>query len=130
MGASKVSALKEVRAKLVALQQEMAKDKGIIMDGRDIGTVVLKDAEVKVFMTASAEARAMRRYLENQEKGIPSDLEALTKEIEKRDYDDSHREHSPLRKAEDAIELDSSDLTIDEVVARMIDIMNEKGYQV
>lgn len=130
MGASKVSQLKDVRAKLVSLQQEMAKDKGIIMDGRDIGTVVLKDAEVKVFMTATAEARAMRRYLENQQKGIPSDLQALTDEIAKRDYDDTHREHSPLRKAEDAVELDSSNLSIDEVVEKMCEIMRMKGYQV
>jgi cytidylate kinase len=86
------------------------------MDGRDIGTVVLKDAEVKIYMTASAYARAERRYKQNIEKGIPtSDIETIAKEIAERDYQDMHREHSPLRKADDAIEIDTSDMTIPEV---------------
>lgn len=120
MAASKVSALKQVRADLVARQQEMARAGGFIMDGRDIGTVVLKDAEVKIFMNASPEARAMRRYKQNIEKGIEtSDVETIAEEIRKRDYDDTHRENSPLRKADDATEIDTSDMTIDEVVDRI-----------
>ncbi|MEG0177299.1 (d)CMP kinase [Anaerorhabdus sp.] len=126
MGASNVSKLEKVREELVARQQEMAKSKGVIMDGRDIGTVVLKDAEVKIFLTASAEARALRRHKENIEKGIPSILEELTKEIEARDYQDSHREHSPLKKADDAIEVDSSNLTIAEVVNKIDEIVKQK----
>lgn len=120
MAASKVSAHKNVRRDLVARQQEMAAAKGFIMDGRDIGTVVLKDAEVKIYMTASAEARAIRRYKQNIEKGIPtSDVETIAEEIRQRDYDDMHRENSPLRKADDAIEVDTSDMTIEEVVERI-----------
>ncbi|MDO4415061.1 MAG: (d)CMP kinase [Erysipelotrichaceae bacterium] len=120
MAASKVSAHKNVRRDLVARQQEMAKAKGFIMDGRDIGTVVLKDAEVKIYMTASAEARALRRYRQNIEKGIPTtDVETIAEEIRQRDYDDMHRENSPLRKADDATEVDTSDMTIEEVVERI-----------
>lgn len=116
MAASNVSKLEKVRADLVARQQEMAKAKGFIMDGRDIGTVVLKDAEVKIFMTASAYARAERRYKQNIENGIPtSDIETIAEEIRQRDYQDTHREHSPLRKADDATEIDTSDMTIPEV---------------
>lgn len=126
MGASDVSKLPLVREELVRRQQEMARSKGVIMDGRDIGTVVLKDAEVKIFLTASAQARAERRYKENIEKGIPTDLEALTKEIEARDYQDSHREHSPLRKADDGIEVDTSNLSIDEVVEKIDEIVSSK----
>lgn len=126
MGASNVSKLPLVREELVRRQQEMAKSKGVIMDGRDIGTVVLKDAEVKIFLTASAKARAERRYKENLEKGVESDLEVLTKEIEARDYQDSHREHSPLKKADDAIEVDSSNLSIEEVVSKIEEIISKK----
>ncbi len=116
MAASNVSKLEQVRADLVKRQQEMAKAKGFIMDGRDIGTVVLKDAEVKVFMTASAMARAERRYKQNIQNGIPtSDIETIAEEIRQRDYQDTHREHSPLRKADDAVEIDTSDMTIPEV---------------
>jgi cytidylate kinase len=90
------------------------------MDGRDIGTVVLKDAEVKIFMTASARARAERRYKQNIEKGIPtSDVETIAEEIRQRDYDDTHRANSPLRKADDAVEIDTSDMSIEEVVERI-----------
>lgn len=117
MAASNVSKLEQVRADLVARQQDMAKAKGFIMDGRDIGTVVLKDAEVKIFMTASAYARAERRYKQNIQNGIPtSDIETIAEEIRQRDYQDTHREHSPLRKADDAVEIDTSDMTIPEVV--------------
>ena len=126
MASSKVSMLKGVRAELVALQQKIAENKGIIMDGRDIGTVVLPDAEVKIFLTASAEARAMRRHLENQEKGIPSDLNALIEEINQRDYQDTHLANSPLRQAEDAIRVDSSDLTIDEEIDMIYQIVLRK----
>ncbi|MFV0551849.1 MAG: (d)CMP kinase [Anaerorhabdus sp.] len=126
MGASNVSKLPLVREELVRRQQEMAKSKGVIMDGRDIGTVVLKDAEVKIFLTASAKARAERRYKENLEKGVESDLEVLTKEIEARDYQDSHRKHSPLKKADDAIEVDSSNLSIEEVVSKIEEIISKK----
>lgn len=116
MAASNVSKLLEIREELVRRQQQMAESKGIIMDGRDIGTVVLKDAEVKIFLTASAAARAQRRHKENIEKGMASDLILITKDIEARDYQDSHREHSPLKKADDAIEVDTSELSIAEVV--------------
>lgn len=120
MGASSVSVHELVRKEMVNRQQEMAREKGFIMDGRDIGTVVLKDAELKIFLTASALARAERRCLENKEKGIESDLLKITKEIEERDYQDTHRQHSPLTKAEDAIEIDSSNLTIDEVTEKIM----------
>lgn len=123
MGASKVSAFKHVRELLVAQQQKMAENKGYIMDGRDIGTVVLPNAELKIFMTASAEARAKRRHLENLSKGFESDLNQIIKEIEQRDYQDTHREHSPLKKAEDAIVLDTSELTIEEVVAKIEELL-------
>ena len=116
MAASKVSALQKVREDLVARQQEMAKEGGFIMDGRDIGTVVLKDAQVKIYMTASPEARAKRRYDQNIAQGLPtSDIETIAEEIRQRDWQDMHREHSPLRKADDAVEIDTSDMTIEEV---------------
>ena len=124
MAASDVSKLENVRKELVARQQKMAEAKGFIMDGRDIGTVVLKDAEVKIYMTASALARAQRRYKQNIEAGIEtSDVETLAKEIEARDYQDMHREHSPLKKADDAVEIDTSDLTIEEVVDRIYQLV-------
>ena len=123
MAASKVSALKNVRSDLVERQQKMAEDKGFIMDGRDIGTVVLKDAEIKIFMTASPEARAERRYKQNIEKGIPTeDIETIAEEIRQRDYDDTHRVNSPLRKADDAVEIDTSYMTIDEVTEAILQL--------
>ena len=123
MGASKVSAHKRVRELLEAQQQKMALQKGYIMDGRDIGTVVLPDAELKIYMTASAVARAKRRHLENLSKGFDSDLNQIIQEIEQRDYQDTHREHSPLKKADDAVVLDTSDLTIDEVVTKIEELL-------
>lgn len=123
MAASNVSAHKQVRALLVAQQQKIAENKGYIMDGRDIGTVVLPDAELKVFMTASAEARANRRHLENVSKGFDSDLAQIIEEIKQRDWQDTHREHSPLKKAEDAVVLDTSDLSIDEVVKKIEELL-------
>ena len=111
-----VSAIPEVREKLVHLQQLIAAQGGIVMDGRDIGTVVLPDAELKIFLVASVEERAERRYKENLEKGIPADLETLKKEIAERDYKDSHREVSPLKPAADSIHFDTTGIGITEVV--------------
>lgn len=111
---SKIAALPFVRTALVAQQQRMGKDKGIVMDGRDIGTVVFPHAELKIFVTASAKVRAQRRYDELQQKGMSARYDDILKNVQERDYIDSHREVSPLRKAEDAIELDNSNLTIDE----------------
>ena len=112
-----VSAIPEVREKLVALQQQIAKQGGIVMDGRDIGTVVLPEAELKIFLIASVEERAQRRYKENLEKGIPTDFEILKQDIAERDYKDSHRTVSPLRPAEDSIIFDTTGVGILDVVA-------------
>ena len=111
---SKVAALPFVRSAMVEQQQAMGKDKGIVMDGRDIGTTVFPDAELKIFVTASPQVRAQRRYDELQAKGMPADFDDILKNVEERDYIDSHREVSPLRKAPDAIELDNSTMTIAE----------------
>ena len=111
---SPIAAIPFVRAAMVARQQRMGRDKGIVMDGRDIGTTVFPEAELKVFVTASAEVRARRRYDELKEKGIPADFDDILKNVQERDYIDSHREVSPLRKAADAIELDNSHMTIAE----------------
>ena len=111
---SKVAALPFVRSAMVEQQQAMGKDKGIVMDGRDIGTTVFPDAELKIFVTASARVRAQRRYDELQAKGMSADFDDILKNVEERDYIDSHREVSPLRKAPDAIELDNSTMTIAE----------------
>ena len=111
---SNVAALPFVRSAMVEQQQAMGKDKGIVMDGRDIGTTVFPDAELKIFVTASPQVRARRRYDELQAKGMPSDFDDILKNVEERDYIDSHREVSPLRKAPDAIELDNSTMTIAE----------------
>ena len=113
---SAVSALKEVRTRLVHLQQEIAENHSIIMDGRDIGTVVLPQAEIKIFLVASVEERAKRRFIENQEKGIEMSYEELVEDIRRRDHIDSTRKESPLRKAEDAIEVDTTKMTIEDVV--------------
>lgn len=126
MVASKVSAFPKVRKHLVRLQQEMAKDKGYIMDGRDIGTIVLPDAELKIYMVASVNARAKRRYKEYLEKHIEADYDVIFKDIEQRDYQDMNRKTSPLCKAKDAIELDTSDMTIEEVVSAIHKLMKEK----
>ena len=127
MLASKVSAYPQVRRNLVALQQKIAAGQGYILDGRDIGTVVLPDAAVKIFMVASVKARADRRYKEYVEKGISMSYKDVYDDIEKRDYQDSHRSASPLKKADDAIELDTSALNIEEVVAAIMQILKEKG---
>ena len=120
--ASVSSVVPEVRKKLVELQQKLARETDVVMDGRDIGTVVLPDADVKVYLTASVETRAKRRFLELQEKGEPADLAKIAADIEDRDYRDMHRDISPLRQAEDAILVDSSDMTIDQVVERILEL--------
>ena len=130
LGASIVSTYPKVRDYLVSLQQEMAQVGGVVLDGRDIGTVVLPNADLKIYQIASVEARATRRHLENLEKGIASDLEKIKAEIEKRDYEDMHREASPLRKADDAKELDTSHLSIDEVLAVVRKWVNQKLSEV
>lgn len=127
---SKIAALPFVRTALVAQQQRMGVDKGIVMDGRDIGTVVFPHAELKIFVTASAEVRAQRRYDELQQKGMPARYDDILKNVQERDYIDSHREVSPLRKADDAIELDNSNLTIDEQqqwLLQQVDKVLQKG---
>ncbi|WP_374723749.1 (d)CMP kinase [Calidifontibacillus erzurumensis] len=116
-----------VRQLMVQMQQELAKEGGVVMDGRDIGTHVLPNAEVKIFMIASVEERANRRFQENIQKGIQSDLEKLKEEISLRDKLDSERETAPLLKADDAIEIDTTSLTIDEVVAKIIEIIKERS---
>ena len=120
LAASLVSKLANVRRMLVERQQEMAKEKGFIMDGRDIGTVVLKDAEVKIYMTATPMARAKRRYDQNIAKNIPTgSIEEIAREIAERDLQDMTRENSPLKKADDAVEIDTSDMSIEEVTERI-----------
>ena len=111
---SPIAALPFVREAMVCQQQQMGREKGIVMDGRDIGTTVFPDAELKIFVTASAEVRAQRRFDELREKGMEADYNDILKNVEERDYIDSHRDVSPLRKADDAIELDNSNLTIEE----------------
>ena len=111
---SPIAALGFVREAMVAQQQQMGKDKGVVMDGRDIGTVVFPDAELKIFVTASAEVRAQRRYDELKGKGMEADYDDILKNVQERDYIDSHREVSPLRQADDAILLDNSHMTISE----------------
>ncbi len=117
---SKISAIGFVRERLVEQQQQMGAEKGVVMDGRDIGTVVFPDAELKIFVTASAEVRAERRYKELLGKGEEADYEAILQNVKERDYLDTHREVSPLRKADDAIELDNSTMTIPEQNAWML----------
>ncbi len=121
---SQVSALPKIREELVRQQRKIAGDHDIVMDGRDIGTTVLPNAEVKVFLIASASERARRRYDENIQKGIMTPLAKLQEEIEIRDYKDSHREISPLTKATDASEIDSTNLSIQQVVDKIVELAN------
>ncbi len=123
---SAVAAIPAVRERLSAWQQDLAKDGGIVMDGRDIGSAVLPNAEVKIFLVASVEERAKRRYQENIQKGINTPLEELQLEIEARDYKDSHRKLSPLTKADDATEIDTTQLSIDQVVSEIAKVINSK----
>ena len=124
--ASKTSKYKEVRSKLVELQRELAKTTDVVMDGRDIGTTVLPDAFVKIYLTASSDARAKRRYDELVAKGEQCDLSAIKEDIEKRDYQDMHREISPLKQADDAVLVDTSDMNIEQVVECIENIINER----
>ena len=124
--ASVSSAVPRVREKLLSLQRKLAKDMSVVMDGRDIGTTILPDADVKIYLTASSLTRAKRRYLELQEKGTVCNLDEIQKDIEERDQRDMNREISPLRQAEDAILVDSSDLTIQQVVDRILQIFRSK----
>ena len=125
LGASCVSKYQAVRSFLVDEQRKMAKAGNVLLDGRDIGTVVLPNADLKIYQIASVETRAKRRYLENLERGLDADLETIKKEIEERDYQDTHREISPLKKAEDAIELDTSSLTLEEVVEQVLTLIQK-----
>lgn len=124
--ASHVAAMPEVRAFLLQMQQDIAEQHSVVMDGRDIGTVVLPDADVKIFLTASAEERAKRRYRELKQRGTPLDYGVLLVEIEERDYIDSHRSVAPLRPAEDAVTLDTSELTFEESRQKLLEIIKEQ----
>ncbi len=127
MAASGVSANPAVRAFLFDLQREIARSSDCVMDGRDIGTVVLPDAACKIFLTASPEIRAKRRFLELEQKGTPVPYETLLEEIKQRDYNDSHRAVAPLKPAPDAVLLDSSELTLDAVVSRVVLLARQAG---
>lgn len=124
--ASIASVIKSVRIKLVNLQRRLAETTDVVMDGRDIGTCVLPNADVKIYLTASSRVRAQRRYDELQEKGVTCSFEEIEKDIIERDHRDMTREESPLRKAEDAVEVDSSYMTVEQVVDTIIRIINEK----
>lgn len=124
--ASVSSAVPRVREKLLSLQRKLARNMSVVMDGRDIGTTILPDADVKIYLTASSLTRAKRRYLELQEKGTVCNLDEIQKDIEERDQRDMNREISPLRQAEDAVLVDSSDLTIQQVVDRILQIFRSK----
>ena len=124
--ASRTSVNPDVRTKLVELQQKLGREKDVVMDGRDIGTVVLPDAPVKIYLTASVQVRADRRYKELLEKGEKTDLAAIEAQIRERDERDMNREVSPLRQAEDAVLVDTSDMTIDEVTQRIMEIIEAK----
>ena len=126
MYASAVSAHPAVRAYLLEMQRELARTNNVIMDGRDIGTVVLPDAQVKVFLTASPEARARRRMLELEQRGIPQPFEQILTDIQERDWNDSHRAAAPLRQAEDAVLLDTTELTFQESEAALLHIIRER----
>ena len=126
MAASNVSAIPRVREFLFDLQRDIAKNNNCIMDGRDIGTVVLPDAQIKLFLTASAEARADRRFKELTEKGQSVDYDVILKEIKERDYQDSHREIAPLKQAEDAILVDSTEMDLPATINYMLNIIKER----
>lgn len=123
---SSISVYKDVREQLIDLQREIAKKENVIMDGRDIGTFVLPDAEVKIYLTASAATRAKRRYDEQQAKGIECTLKEIEDDIQKRDYRDMHREIAPLKKAGDAVEIDTSEMTVNQVAEAIEDIIKER----
>ena len=120
--ASMTSAIPEVRGKLLELQRTLAREKDVIMDGRDIGTCILPNADVKIFLTASAEERARRRYLELQSKGDNTPYDVVLADIKERDYRDTHRDIAPLKQAEDAVYLDTSNMTIEEAAAKVVEL--------
>ena len=124
--ASKSSAVPEVRKRLVELQQKLAAEQSVVMDGRDIGTVVLPDAQVKIYLTASVRVRAKRRFLELKEKGENPVLEKIEEEISERDHRDMTRDVAPLRQADDAVLVDSSDMTINEVTSHILNIIRDR----
>lgn len=123
---SSISTYGKVREKLLNLQRDIAAKNDILMDGRDIGTFVLPNAEVKIYLTASVETRAKRRYDEQKERGIECNLEDIMKDIEERDYRDMHRDIAPLKQADDAVVIDSSDMNIEQVTDRIIEIINDR----
>lgn len=125
-GASKVSAIPKVREFLFDLQKNIAAKNDCLMDGRDIGTVVLPNADLKVFLTASPEERAQRRYKQNLERGMEADYNQILKEVNERDYQDTHRDIAPLKQADDAVLLDTTDMTFDEVVDYLLKLVEEK----
>lgn len=127
--ASAISVYLPVRKKLVELQQAIARKKDVVMDGRDIGTCVLPNADVKVYLTADSRVRAQRRFKELQEKQVDCDLDEIEKDIIERDYRDMHREHSPLKRAEDAILLDTSAMTLEQVIRELTELAEDAGYK-
>ncbi len=129
MSASLVSSYQDVREFLVKQQRQMSNVGGVILDGRDIGTVVLPDAKLKIYQNASVETRAKRRFLENKKRGLSADLETIKKDIEQRDYQDMNRKISPLKKADDAIVLDTSNLSIDEVVNEVLKLAKQREME-
>lgn len=129
MAASAVSALPVVRQYLLGLQRQLAAENDVFMDGRDIGTVILPNAQVKIFITAKAEVRAKRRYDELVAKGLDVDFQMVLDELNQRDYQDSHRETAPLKQAEDAVLLDTTDLDFKQTVARVIELVAEKNHK-
>lgn len=126
MMASAVSAKPSVRAFLLDMQRKLAENNNVVMDGRDIGTVILPNAKVKIFLTASPEARAQRRFIELEEKGIKTTFDEVLEDMKKRDYNDSHREIAPLKPAEDSVIADTTELTLDESRALLLKIINDK----
>lgn len=123
---SRISVNPDVRTKLVQLQRQLARRENVVMDGRDIGTVVLPDAQVKIYLTASVDVRAKRRFLELQQKGEPADLSQIAEQISDRDYRDMHREISPLRQADDAVLVDTSDMSVEEVTDTILKIVKDR----
>ena len=123
---SYIASYKAIRLHLVDIQREIASGRDVVMDGRDIGSYVLPNAQVKIFQIAQAEERARRRFIENQEKGISSNYDEIVENIKKRDYIDSHREFSPLKAAEDSICIDTTNMSIDDVVETILRIVKEK----
>lgn len=126
MAASKISALPQVRAYLLDLQRDIAKENNVIMDGRDIGTVVLPDARVKIFLTASPQVRAERRYKELEEKGADVSFDEVLRDVNERDYNDSHRQTAPLKPAEDSVFVDTTDLDFEQSVEKIISVIKER----